>query len=127
MSEDAPPEVAISPTLAGIAKRFNIDLSALAEEALNDRMLRDPVSALTARMRIALLAGLEAARQSGQKHVGTEHVFLAILLDPHSIPSQMLNDIGVRDQLVKQIEALLASKSYNAPAEPEGGARNVPT
>jgi ATP-dependent Clp protease ATP-binding subunit ClpA len=110
-------EVAISPALATIARRFNIDLSALADEALTERILRDSVRALTARMRTALVAQ-ETALRYEQKHLGTEHIFLAILLDPHSIPSQMLNEIGVREQVVKQIETMLAGEAYNRPPEP---------
>ena len=69
-------------------------------------------------MRTAFLVAHDTARQHGQTHVGTEHVFLAILLDPHSIPSQMLNEIGVREQVMKEIETLLASEPYNRPVEP---------
>jgi ATP-dependent Clp protease ATP-binding subunit ClpA len=111
-------EVAISPALATIARRFNIDLSALADEALTERILRDSVRALTARMRTAFLVAQETALRYEQKHLGTEHIFLAILLDPHSIPSQMLNEIGVREQVVKQIETMLAGEAYNRPPEP---------
>ncbi len=96
-----------------MAKRFNIDLSKYADEALGERILRDPVSALTARMQVALLAALKSAREFGHNHVGTEHVFLAILLDPHSLPSQILEDVGAKEDLVKRIQAMLASDSYN--------------
>ena len=111
-------EVAISPKLATIAERFNIDLSALADEVLTQRILRDSLGALTARMAIAFLVAQETAQRYGQKHLGTEHIFLGILLDPDSIPSQMLNDLGVREQVIKEIETMLASDSYNRPAGP---------
>ncbi len=111
-------KVAISAKLATIAERFNIDLSALADEVLTERILRDSLGALTARMAIAFLVAQETAHRYGQKHLGTEHVVLAILLDPHSIPSQMLKDIGVREQVIKEIETMLASEGYNRPAQP---------
>lgn len=111
-------EVAISPTLATIAKRLNIDLAALADEALTQRIVRDSISALTPRMGTALLVAKETSGRFGQKHLGTEHIFLAILLDPHSIPSQILEDIGVREQVIKEIETMLASDAYNRPAGP---------
>jgi len=111
-------EVAISPRLATIARRFNIDLSALVDEALTERILRDSFTALTARMQAALLVAKETSGRFGQKHLGTEHIFLAILLDPHSIPSQMLKELGVRQQVIKEIETMLASDSYNRPAGP---------
>jgi ATP-dependent Clp protease ATP-binding subunit ClpA len=110
--------VAISPKLATIAQRFNIDLSALVDEALTERILRDSLTALTARMQAALLLAQETAHRYGQKHLGTEHIVLAILLDPHSIPSQMLKDLGVREQVIKEIESMLASDDYNRPAGP---------
>lgn len=119
-------DVAISPTLATLAKRFNINLSAIVEEALTQRILNEPVHALTARMRTALLAAQAAGQQIGHKHVGTEHVFLAILQDAHSIPSQILEEIGVRERVAKQIETILTSETYNRHVEPEGGARSAP-
>ena len=111
-------EVAISPKLATIARRFNIDLSALVDEALTERILRDSLSALTARMQAALLVAKETAGQYGHKHLGTEHIFIGILLDPHAIPSQMLKDLGVREQVIKEIETMLASDAYNRPLDP---------
>ncbi len=111
-------KVAISPKLATIAERFKIDLSALADEVLLQRILRDSLGALTARMAIAFLVAQETAQRYGQKHLGTEHIFLAILLDPDSIPSQMMKDIGVREQVIKEIEAMLASDSWNGPIGP---------
>ena len=106
-------EVPISPTLAHIARRFDIDLSAVAEEALRDRILRQPLPALTSRMAIALLAARQEAQRFGHAHIGCEHVFLGILLDPHSIPTQILRDMGAADDVVQQIQTLLGSDVYN--------------
>lgn len=106
-------EVPISPTLAHIAHRFGIDLSSLAEEALRDRILREPLPALTSRMAIALLTAREEGRRFGHAHIGCEHVFLAILLDRHSIPAQILRDMGAADDVVQQIQTLLGSDVYN--------------
>src|SRR5262249_5654470 len=106
-------EVPISPTLAHIANRFDIDLSALADEALRDRILREPVTALTSRMAMALLTARQEAWRFGHAHIGCEHVFLAILLDPHSVPAQILRDIGAAHDVVQQIQTLLGSDVYN--------------
>ena len=117
MASDFPPlGVSISPTLASLAKRFDIDLSEYADEALTERLLRDPVSVLTARMRTALLGAQKLARDFGHKHIGTEHVFLAILLDGDAIPSQIMDSSGTRNEVVEEIRAMLASESYNRPA-----------
>ncbi len=116
MAGDIPLGISISPTLASLAKRFEIDLSEYADEALTERLLRDPVSVLTARMRTALLGAQKLARDFGHKHIGTEHVFLAILLDDHAIPSQIMDSMGTRNEVVGEIRAMLASESYNRPA-----------
>jgi ATP-dependent Clp protease ATP-binding subunit ClpC len=86
------------------------------DEALTERLLRDPVLALTPRMRTALLAAQTVAREFGHKHIGTEHVFLAILLDDNAIPTQLMHSIGTRDEVVEKIRTVLASESYNRPA-----------
>jgi ATP-dependent Clp protease ATP-binding subunit ClpA len=116
MASDIPSGIPISPTLASMARRFEIDLSGIADEALTERILRDPISALTARMRSALLAAQRLGRDLGQKHIGAEHVFLAILLDDNSLPSQIMQSIGTRNEVVERIRTMLASDSYNRPA-----------
>jgi ATP-dependent Clp protease ATP-binding subunit ClpC len=115
MASDIPPGIPISPTLASLARRFDIDLSGLADEALTERILRDPMSALTPRMRSSLLAAQKLGRELGHKHIGAEHVFLAILLDDHSLPSQIMQSVGTRNEVVEKIRTMLASESYNRP------------
>src|SRR6202022_3384261 len=102
MAGEIQPPLPISPTLASLARRFEIDLSGLADEALTERILRDPISALTARMRTALLAAQKLGRDLGHKHIGTEHVFLAILVDENSIPSQIMQSTGSRKEVVEK-------------------------
>ena len=118
------PDVEISETLAYMADRFQIDLSSLAEDALTDRILRDPMSGLTARMKTALLAAGEEARRFGHKHIGCEHVFLAILLDQHAIPSQMLREMGAADDVVQRIQTLLGSEWYTQPPVGDRGSED---
>jgi hypothetical protein len=115
MATDMPPGIPISPTLASLARRFDIDLSSLADEALTERILRDPMLALTARMRSALLAAQRLGRDFGHKHIGAEHVFLALLLDDNSLPSQIMQGTGTREEVVEKIRTMLASESYNRP------------
>src|SRR5258708_35601553 len=102
MASDIPFGISISPTLASLAKRFDIDLSEYADEALTERLLRDPVSVLTARVRTALLGAQKLARDFGHKHIGTEHVFLAILLDADPIRSQIMDSTGTLNEVVQQ-------------------------
>src|ERR1700682_2333468 len=109
MAGEIQPRIPISPTLASLPRRFDIDLSGLADEALTERILRDPMAALTARMRTALLAAQQRGRDIGHKHIGAEHVFLAILLDENSIPSQIMQSTGPRQEVVEKIRTMLAS------------------
>jgi hypothetical protein len=39
----------------------------------------------------------------GHKHIGTEHVFLAILLDGDALPTQMMERIGARNEVVQKL------------------------
>jgi ATP-dependent Clp protease ATP-binding subunit ClpA len=121
MADDVANPVRISRTLATVARRFGIDVSGVVDEVLRERILREPMSMLTARMLAVLLAAQKTAAHFGHKHIGTEHVFLAILLDPHAIPSQMMEEFGAREKMVEQIQRLLASESYNRPHVSEAG------
>ncbi len=105
--------IPVSPFLAEMARRFDIDLASLADEAVRDRMLRDPVRALTPRMQAILLAAHHEARGLGHPHIGTEHIFLAVVLDHASIPSQVLEEMGVVHDVVHRIRALLRSEGYH--------------
>jgi ATP-dependent Clp protease ATP-binding subunit ClpC len=107
------PDVPISDHLAFLARRFNIDLPAVADEALREHLLREPLKAFTPRMRAALLAAREEANRLRHSHIGTEHVFLGILLDPDAIPTQLLRRSGTLDDAIEQLRALLGSDEYN--------------
>jgi hypothetical protein len=118
-------QVAISPSLARTAERFSIDLSARADSVLLADILGEVAVASTPRMQIALLAARQLARDYGHQHVGCEHVFLAILLDQHSLPAQLLATMGNRDDLIERTRSLLGSESYNRAINNEdGGASN---
>lgn len=107
------PEVTISLHLAQLARRFEIDLTELVDEALLERILREPLTALTPRMREILLSAHQEARRRGHRHIGTEHVFLATLLDRESVPAQLMRQLGTRDSAIEQLQNLLVSDEYN--------------
>ena len=89
------------------------------DEALTGRILRDGLlDALTARMQRALLRAQEESRNRGHSHVGTEHVFLAILLDEHAIPTQILEEMGAADEIVRRLRQVFESPEYSRPAGP---------
>ncbi len=104
--------VPVAPNLAELAGRLNLDLTSLVHEALRDRMLRESAAAFTPRLEMVLLAAHADARQRGHSHVGTEHVFLAILLDQSSLPSQLLGEAGTSEDAIRRVEELLASEAY---------------
>lgn len=106
-------EVKITDDLALMAQRFGIDLASLADGLLRERILSGPTQDLTPRMQRALLRAQEEARKHHQSHIGTEHVVLGIVLDPDSIPSQVLKELGVADELIRQLQTLLSSDGYN--------------
>ena len=113
---DSEPNVPISPTLASMARRFDIDLASIADGVLRDHIVHEAMAGLTARMESAMVAAKMLARQYGHSHVGCEHVFLAILLDADSIPSQFTRKAGAIG-IVEDIAALLKSEQYNRPVE----------
>ena len=102
--------------LRQLAERFHIDVSNVVDEGLLDRILHEPVHALTPRMQTVLLQALADARKRGHTYVGAEHVLLTILRDPWTIPSQALTEAGLRDQVITLLDGLLSGDSYNRAA-----------
>lgn len=56
------------------------------------RCLVDPGRNLrpTPRYQRVVAAAAEVALEHGHEYIGTEHLFLAILADPHAIPTQVM-------------------------------------
>ena len=75
-----------------------------------------PEAPLTTRMRNALHSAQKLAAQFGHRHVGCEHVFLAILLDRNAIPTQVVDEIEATASFVTRIRDILGSESANRPA-----------
>jgi hypothetical protein len=98
--------VNISPTVVFAARRFGVDLEAIASEAISEFMLREPVKELTSRMQRVLLAAREEAQRHGRARIGTEHVFLCILMDQASIPSRLLADMGMLDSVIERLQTI---------------------
>lgn len=108
MSDDT---VSISRTLAEMARRLNIDLDEIADEAIRRYLVADATAGMTSRMQAALLAAKMLSRQFGHEHIGCEHVFLAILLDGDSMPSQFVRKAGAIN-VVEDIAGFLRSEQY---------------
>lgn len=64
---------------------------------------------LTPRAERVLKAASEEARRRGHEYVGTEHLFWALMGDPDSVPAQVLENAGVRDSAVQEVERIIAN------------------
>ena len=73
----------------------------------------------TPRMYQTFDAAKEIALAHGHNHIGTEHFLLAFLHDDRGIAGSLLRQLGVADTAMEQLEAILSSEGYNAPAEPQ--------
>lgn len=70
----------------------------------------------TPRLRDALDTAATVARDSGHTWVGTEHVTIAILRDPASIPAQELRRMGLDPNIIaEQLLAALDGDAYRTP------------
>jgi ATP-dependent Clp protease ATP-binding subunit ClpC len=103
--------------VANIAMRqLGVDLSKLKVELEKQpRSLDDgkPPRKLpqTRELKLAIQSAIELAREMGHKHVGTEHMLLALVRDSSSAPSRILASHGVAFDRVKQTVADLAAAS----------------
>jgi ATP-dependent Clp protease ATP-binding subunit ClpA len=52
----------------------------------------------------------------GHEHVGTEHLFLAIIGDPAAVPTQVLAKIADIEQVRADLLALMESDEYRTPS-----------
>lgn len=52
---------------------------------------------------------IEAMQQNDGRYIGAEHLFLAIIKDPNSLPAAVLRKIGVLDQVVRETRLRLAA------------------
>lgn len=67
-----------------------------------------PLNALTLRMRRTLVVAASHARAAGHRHIGTEHVLLALADDGDGIAGQVLTAAGVREEVRSNLRAVLA-------------------
>jgi ATP-dependent Clp protease ATP-binding subunit ClpA len=72
----------------------------------------------TPRLHSVLGRAATEAKYAGRKAIGVEHVFLAMLDDEDSIPTQVMNRLGLVDQLRSELRSVLASEGYRTPGPP---------
>ena len=72
----------------------------------------------TPRFNQILGASAEIARAMHHSYIGVEHLFLAIIHDPHSVPSQVLAPfVNVADVETRLLD-IMNSDLYKTPAPP---------
>lgn len=73
-----------------------------------------PLNALTPRSRRVLVGAGELAEQAGHRHIGTEHLLLALADDPDGIAGQILDRLGVREKAIHETALVVATMNAAA-------------
>ena len=69
----------------------------------------------TPRLHTVLGRAATEAKYANVDAIGVEHVFLAILDEESSIPSQVMRHLGVATQVRAELQRVLASEAYQTP------------
>ncbi len=69
----------------------------------------------TPRMHTVLGRAATEAKYAGIGVIGVEHVFLAILDEEGSIPTQVMSRLGLMDQVRAELRNVLESEGYRDP------------
>ena len=64
---------------------------------------------MTPRWRPFLVRAGELAEQAGHRHIGTEHLLLALADDPDGIAGQVLDRLGVREKTIHETALMVAA------------------
>jgi ATP-dependent Clp protease ATP-binding subunit ClpA len=68
----------------------------------------------TPRLNETINRAADLARGMGRDFIGVEHIFLAILHDPTSIPSQVLGQCADINQIERRLYEVITSELYNS-------------
>jgi ATP-dependent Clp protease ATP-binding subunit ClpC len=80
----------------------------------------------TPRVVKALKRSEEVAAEFGHEHVGTEHLMVGLLADPHGVATQVVAKHADVGAVIAELRRLLGSPSYNRPvAETKESNRNL--
>ena len=98
--------------LAEAVRRYEIPVSAACQRALEQEVAAQlPFLELTPRARDVLTDASRQAGRLGQNFVGVEHLMLAILDDPQSLPAQVIEASGMTETLRAQLHAIILRPS----------------
>jgi len=73
-----------------------------------------PLNAMTPRLRRALADAAHQASRAGHRHIGTEHVLLALAIDGDGIAGQVLTHLGVREAVQDRLSEVLPTLGGDA-------------
>jgi ATP-dependent Clp protease ATP-binding subunit ClpA len=68
----------------------------------------------TPRMHTVMGRAATEAKYAGVNVIGVEHVFLAILDEEGSIPTQVMSRLGLMDHVRAELRSVLESEGYRA-------------
>jgi ATP-dependent Clp protease ATP-binding subunit ClpC len=68
------------------------------------------------RLHQILGAASEIARSMGHSYLGVEHLFLAVLRDPHAVPTQALAEAADTGEAERHLLAIMSSAGYRTPS-----------
>ena len=68
------------------------------------------LNSLTPRARRVIVQATAEAEAWGQGFVGTEHLLLAMARDSHGVASQVLAELGVRDEVLERLAAVISGQ-----------------
>lgn len=80
--------------------------------------MTDPNPQFTPRLHKILRAAEALARCMGHEHVGTEHVFLAIVQDADAVPTQVLEELVAPQRVIQALEGHLRAPDYLGDTQP---------
>ena len=69
----------------------------------------------TPRYQAIITAVSRRAVDLGHDYIGTEHLLLALLTDTDAVATQVLGGFAPATEITDELQAVMASESYNAP------------
>lgn len=104
--------VYVSERLAEAVRRYEVSPSPICQEALTAEVAKHlPILDLTPRARDLLRTAKMDARELGHDYVGVEHLLFAILAEKHGIAAEVVDLLGVREDLHRGLREALRRPS----------------
>jgi ATP-dependent Clp protease ATP-binding subunit ClpA len=81
-------------------------------------MSEDDQPSPTPRYQRVLKSSAGIAREMGHSYIGVEHLFLAIIRDEHTVPTQVLSHLTDLTQVETSLRETMASPGYHGAPPP---------